>query len=274
MIINKTVNLKLGCDPEVFVIENATGDFVPAYGLIQGTKEAPQAVNKGMVQVDGLALEFGIDPADNEEEFVTNIQTVMTQLKSMLPKGLSLKLCPTAVFNQGLLDQLPPEALELGCDPDYNAYTGQQNPRPVAPANMRSAGGHVHFGWCSLKNQFTKQHLAECAALTNHLDKWLGSTSLMWDKDNLRRTIYGRAGAFRPKVYGMEYRTLSNMWLTEERLIRLVYRASIRAFSELLRVSAASDKFSKDFQLINQAETSHETVTKHFKEVANVCLIQ
>jgi hypothetical protein len=42
----------------------------------------------------------------------------------------------------------------------------------------------------------------------------------------LRRELYGKAGAFRPKPYGVEYRVLSNRWLNSEALIRWVYNQS------------------------------------------------
>ena len=63
--------ITIGCDPEFFVKEN--NKFVNAHGLIEGTKDFPQLVNKGAVQVDGMALEFNINPAKNSKEFVSNI---------------------------------------------------------------------------------------------------------------------------------------------------------------------------------------------------------
>ena len=51
----------VGCDPEVFVAKG--GKFISAHGMIPGTKKAPHKVERGAVQVDGMALEFNIDPA-------------------------------------------------------------------------------------------------------------------------------------------------------------------------------------------------------------------
>ena len=48
----------VGCDPEIFVKQ--AGVFKSAHGLVVGDKKDPQKVNKGAVQVDGMALEFNI----------------------------------------------------------------------------------------------------------------------------------------------------------------------------------------------------------------------
>lgn len=225
----------LGCDPEVFVRDKKTKAFISAHGLIPGTKAAPHKVPGGMVQVDGMALEFGIDPARTEDEFTSSIVSVVQQLAAMLPRGLELAFCPIANFSQEIINNSPPEALELGCDPDYNAYTLERNPPPhLTDPCLRSAGGHVHIGWGANIPFQHPTHLKDCAALTAELDLQLGAVSLFWDNDDKRRSLYGAAGAFRPKPYGMEYRTLSNQWLLKEELIRFVYRQTIKAVENTL----------------------------------------
>jgi hypothetical protein len=44
-----------------------------------------------------------------------------------------------------------------------------------------------------------------------------------------RKQLYGKAGAYRPKSYGVEYRSLSNFWIFEPELIRWVWRNTERA---------------------------------------------
>jgi hypothetical protein len=46
--------------------------------------------------------------------------------------------------------------------------------------------------------------------------------------------MYGQAGAFRIKPYGMEYRVLSNAWLQTPELMGWVYDNTIKALSNLM----------------------------------------
>ena len=89
------MKLLIGADPELFVSEN--GKLVSCHGLLPGTKLNPHRVDKGAVQVDGMAAEFNIDPASNEEEFITNLNTVQNSLRELLG-GRSLEAIPVAQF--------------------------------------------------------------------------------------------------------------------------------------------------------------------------------
>ena len=249
MAIINNVEFLIGCDPEVFV-KNAQGEFVSAHGMIPGTKTEPLKVRNGMVQVDGMALEFGIDPAATKKDFVYRINDVLSQLKEMLPEGHSLSISSIAEFSPEVIAAQPEEALELGCDPDYNAYTLDKNPRPrLTNPNIRSAGGHVHIGWGAKLPTRDPKHIEACAALAAEMDYYMGAASLAWDKDSVRRSIYGAAGAFRPKPYGMEYRSGSNQWLKSDELIGFVFDTTTRAVESLMdkdkRKSVKSQIFFK-----------------------------
>ena len=47
----------------------------------------------------------------------------------------------------------------------------------------------------------------------------------------MRKQLYGKAGAYRPKPYGFEYRTLSNFWVFDKKLIEWVWRNTERALA-------------------------------------------
>lgn len=227
------MDILIGADPEIFV-KDRDGNLVSAYGMIPGTKKEPHKVPFGAVQVDGMALEFNINPAGTFEEFAANIGTVMNDLKHMLPEGHSFAIQPTADFGRELIDAQPEEARALGCEPDFNAYTGHENPRPNADAPFRTASGHIHIGWTQDEDPFDPDHFEACRMLTKQLDTLLAVPSLLWDYDTKRRELYGALGAFRPKPYGVEYRVLSNAWLTNPLLIEFVYRQTMYATNRLL----------------------------------------
>lgn len=226
-------DLLVGCDPEIFVKKK--GAFVSAHGLVKGTKEKPQKIGTGFVQVDGMALEIGIVPAATSGQFIRRINTVMRDLQDMIPSNMKLTISPVAYFSKEIMDTTPEKAKELGCTPDFNGWTGGMNPAPTAPDNMRSAGGHVHLGWTNDKDPLDPPHFYSCCTLIKNLDYFLGVPSLLLDPDTERRQIYGKAGAFRAKPYGVEYRSLSNFWLTSPKLMRWVFDQTQLAFHTLAK---------------------------------------
>ena len=211
----------VGCDPEVFVKKD--GVFKSAFGLIVGDKKNPQKVHRGAVQVDGMALEFNIDPAATEDEFVINVNDVLATMKGMVP-GYEVVATPVAYFDLEYLRSQPAAALELGCDPDYDAWTGLANEKPDAERPMRTASGHVHIGWTQDEDISTPLHRGNAMVVARQMDFFLGLGSLFYDNDQERRSMYGKGGCCRIKPYGVEYRTLSNAWLNADERMRWVFR--------------------------------------------------
>jgi hypothetical protein len=230
----------IGCDPELFVTRD--GKPRSAHGLIPGTKSSPYKVPGGAYQVDGMALEFNIDPAKNEEEFVTNIRKVMQRMRQDVPPQYKFHIAPSVKFNGNHLNAQPEEAKELGCEPDFNAYTMEENPRPNSATTLRTASGHIHIGLEKDADPTSEEHRIKYATLAKHLDLFLGIRSLEWDKDQTRRLLYGNPGAVRFKPYGVEYRVLSNMWLEREDLTRFVYQQTIRCINDLMKNGALEPK--------------------------------
>src|SRR5690606_25260133 len=121
-----------------------------AHNIIPGSKHDPMPVMCGAIQPDGVAAEFNINPAANVDEFVENIRGVLTELQERIEsknKGLSLIVTPTATFDKGYFNKLPKKAKLLGCEPDYNVYTGKVNPPPETKLPFRTGAGHIHIGW-------------------------------------------------------------------------------------------------------------------------------
>lgn len=262
------MQLTIGADPEVFAKNN--GEFVSAHGMVPGTKDAPYPVKNGAVQVDGMALEFNIDPASTEEEFVFNIDSVMSQLRDMA--GAELAAVPVAHFEKEYMEMQPPEARELGCDPDYNAWTGGRNDQPDAAALFRTGAGHVHLGW--LDGGVPENHEEMCTQIVKQLDYYLGLPSLVFDPDVQRRALYGQAGAYRAKPYGVEYRVLSNKWLASKDLQRWVYRNTVAAFESMrhgvLAVKHGDIQHVINNSLVGEAVALCKELNIEIPEVAHV----
>lgn len=226
------MQIQIGCDPELFVWDNRTKEFINGDKLIPGTKAKPFKVSGGAVQVDGTALEFNIDPASTRIEFVGNVAKVMGKLHRMVQGNaeyLELRAAPVADFNPGRFKRFSKKSRELGCEPDFNAYTGQPNPMPDGERTFRTGSGHIHLGWTDGIYPHDADHFEVCRKMAKQLDYCLGIYSLLWDQDDRRRELYGQAGAFRPKPYGVEYRVLSNAWLQSEELVSWVYDATRKA---------------------------------------------
>lgn len=224
-------DLLIGADPEVFLVKE--GKPISAFGLIPGTKQTPSPVTLGAVQVDGMAAEFNISPAKNDTEFSATIYVVMKELKNLIPKDISLSIQAVAHFDPDYVENQPKEAKELGCDPDFNAYTLAANPRPEQHPTMRTAAGHIHLGWTTAVDPMSPKHFQMCAHMVRHLDGILGLFGVINDPDTERKKMYGKAGAFRPKSYGLEYRVLSNFWLATPALQRSIFKHTYRGFHDL-----------------------------------------
>lgn len=222
----------IGADPEFFVQQD--GQFVSAQGLVPGTKEQPHPVPNGAVQVDGLALEFNVNPALSYAEFQNNLDIVFETLKSMIPDYDVLPNPAILLSDEDKL-KIPAQALVRGCSPDLNAYTEENNESPGQDCDIHAAGGHIHIGNIFHPDQTAQQKYKMSLRLTRLLDKYVGVYSLLWDKDSLRRQVYGKAGSLRLKPYGIEYRTLSNAWLFNKGVTLFIYTGVKEAVDSLLR---------------------------------------
>ncbi len=218
----KVANVLRGADPELFLRDSKTQEPVTSIGLIGGTKTNPRSIGDGYaVQEDNVAVEFNIPPAKSSKEFKNSLLHVLNYLNETLnPQGLSLDISPTMDFSHEQLEH--PQAQELGCEPDYNAWTRDVNPRPTAPPTLRSSGGHLHIGY-DTPNVETSLELIKAH------DLFCGVASIMYDGDVRRREVYGKAGAHRIKSYGVEYRTLSNFWIKTPELMEWLYAQSEKA---------------------------------------------
>jgi Phage phiEco32-like COOH.NH2 ligase-type 2 len=238
----------VGADPEVF-LRTTEGSLVSAIHHVPGTKNEPVPLDIGdgfMVQHDNVALEFGIPPAADAEALINNINLAMDHISQAVLNG-------QFVYDTGSAYSFPPfllmdpEARVFGCDPDFNAWEGGAiNPRPHADDhNLRSAGGHVHVGVDIRSKQ-------QGLTLVKLLDLTLGVGSILLDpQGDYRRTLYGKRGAFRPKPYGVEYRSLSNFWIFDKKHTAWVWNGVDRAIKLMEEGFDIDSENTRIFDAIN-----------------------
>lgn len=235
-------NLKVGTDPEVFVVDKLTREVMSAINLIPGSKDEPFPVSdKGhAIQTDNVMAEFCVPPSESPEELYLNIKFCLTMIDSMLPSTMETAILASAMLDKKYLDN--EQAMTFGCDPDYNAYSLNQNQAPDNQTSLRTAGGHIHIG-------YDNPNFQDNIKIIKAMDLFLGLPSLVLDPDTDRRDMYGKAGAFRIKSYGVEYRALSNFWIQSEDSVRWMYQQVRQVIKFVNEEHILSDTEEVDLQL-------------------------
>jgi len=213
----------IGSDPEVFIQDKKTNKFISAVGKIGGTKEKPLSIDfKGnKLLEDNVAVEFNTAVAQDYITFKKMVYYNLESINNMLP-DYNISKVSAAIFTDDELNT--PQAQLFGCEPDYNAWTQKKNKKPFSEnANLRSAGGHIHIG--------SLIAIKDPIKLVKACDLFLGIPSILMDPDSQRRELYGKAGAYRKKPFGVEYRTLSNFWIFSEETILWVYTQVSKALT-------------------------------------------
>lgn len=213
-----------GCDPEFFVSQN--GVYMPAEitGVV-GTKKKPMALpSGGAVQIDGCALEFNIAPAKDVDEFDKNIEMTLADIRKIVSEDIAFDFRSDVMFTKSAWEKVSEINKELGCEPDYDAYTRSAKTPPAGSAEkpFRTAAGHIHIGFTKADPSDPK-HIFDCAMIAMFLDRYVATIEAAWSVPSKRKELYGSLGSFRPKPYGLEYRVLGNDWVNDKIVRRFVF---------------------------------------------------
>lgn len=199
----------VGVDVEGFVYNNATDRYVPCVGLVPGTKDHPHQLDdlrKGYcIQEDNVMVEFNIPPQKTARNFESALVDVRAAVDAMLPEDHMAVYCPSVKFSPK--DLMSEQAQTIGCDPDFDAYKGGSI-RTELPAlsNYRGAGGHIHIGGDFQCPDFVAALFA---------DVTIGiQNGITGNKRDARTSWYGQPGIYRPKPYGIEWRSPSSHWMS------------------------------------------------------------
>ena len=247
-------NITLGSDSEI-IINDLAGHPFPVCGMLGGTKDAPRklAGTKYFIQEDNALLEYNVPVCKTYAELANHVVIGAQRALSELPPALVPSFKSTAVYAEeyGRI----PQVMVFGCDPDYNVYTLEQNPRPKNDKEpmLRSAAGHIHIGWDNPERD-------DQVCLVKAMDIFLGLPSVWESGDRKRRTLYGKAGTFRPKEYGLEYRVLDNYWIFD---IAAAKQVTSRIAYAVDFTNQGIEISAKDEDLIQRAINSYDTDLAH-----------
>lgn len=251
--MSKSSGFLLGADPELFLQRTSDKKILSAIGRLGGTKKEPvpvEELGKGFAyQEDNVLVEYNIPPAGSADSFLRNNKLMLAFLRNKVKAEHGCELVTKASHVMDDDELADPRAHIFGCDPDFNVWTLEDNPKPHATnPNLRSAGGHIHIG--------LKMGRMDKIALGRLLDSTVGLWSVTADPDTQRRELYGKAGAIRDKSYGLEYRTLSNFWLKDDRYMVTVWQYVERAIQlwQARDFSFIEKHGEKIFQTINNSD--------------------
>lgn len=259
--MNRIKNVLIGADPEVFFVERKTNLPRSAEGLLGGTKDKPvpmQGLPEGFfVQEDNVTAEFNIPPAHTAAEFTKSIFESLKYIKGIAKKNnLKLAFVPDLDFPE---EQLATKHCQtLGCDPDFNIWAQQENPRPKAPELMRTAAGHIHIGWDS-------PDWDGITLMAKMFDLFVTVPSILVTEPNRRRQLYGKAGACRPKKYGVECRSLDNFWLGKQSWQNTVYMNTLFAVDCINRTPQLFAEVVDDYGAL-----IIDSINNHNRDYANL----
>lgn len=226
----KITNIKVGSDPELFIVNSKTNKVISSIGLIPGEKNRAYRASdmpKGYgLQIDNILAEFNIPATNKKEKFINSIEYMKDYIREYVQKTNSDYDIQCIASRDVDEDQLQhPIAKLFGCDVSYNAYTEDENPKPDGErGTLRSAGFHIHIS-------YNKPNAKTSIDLVKYLDMYLGIPSIVLDPDTKRRTLYGKAGDFRLKAYGVEYRSLSSYMMSSPEMLSFVWNGIQKAIS-------------------------------------------
>lgn len=206
-------SLLFGADPEVLLQTTGDGAYIPAWNITKGTKDSHQIIDtkKGIdIHADGVALEINFKPSTVSGALTSAQSALNTVYKYLLREGVTMNYVPYVEekhFDAKTL--MHPLALMSGCDPDFSAYSKIKGEPRAAPdtRGYKFFGGHIHIGYDT--------KVIETYAFIRMIEGLIYTGIIEQDVQGPRRKTYGLAGLYRPKSYGVEWRTPSPFWLRE-----------------------------------------------------------
>lgn len=199
-IVNQQ-QVKFGSDPEFFFLKDDR--------VVPGIYSA-----RGMARVapDGFQAELHPGASDCRQVAGKNIGSALYHAVNRASReGYKIDFSVGREIDDITFFSVPETERRFGCNPTKTPYSKVRVPKGTR-TRFRSCGGHIHLG----NSRLAKLEESEQYKLVQLLDIICGNTCVLIDRDHAnikRRKLYGRAGEYRMKSYGIEYRVPSNFWL-------------------------------------------------------------
>lgn len=251
--MQQITDIAIGTDTELFLQDKTTQEIISAEGFIQGTKHNPFVFDNSnkffATSLDNVLCEFCIPPATSAEQFYNNIMKSMNYINNVIPEQYCTVAIPAARLNERWLQTW--QAKTFGCESDFSAYSQEMN-QPIWCEDelLRSAGMHLHLSYALAETYNPYQYKPDETRcnIIKAFDLHLGVPAVLMEPDSRRKELYGRAGSFRPKPYGVEYRTLSNYFVNDKGKIVWCYDSLVKAVNWLNAGNIVDDELATFIQ--------------------------
>lgn len=190
-----------GSDPELFFVRE--GVMIPSTSVL--THDTSQVTR------DGFQLELHPRPQRCRQVASSGLKQCIIEARDYAVRNnLKLSYNLSYTVDNEVWNATDDKTKRFGCHPTENVHEPEMERGDGLNERFRAGGGHLHVGQLTLKER------KDLPTIVTLFDIVVGNTLVLLDRDpaNVTRRInYGRAGEYRAKKYGVEYRVPSNFWL-------------------------------------------------------------
>lgn len=239
---------KIGTDPE-FMLEK-DGKIYSAIPILNKKKK----INYSSFYHDNVLAECTIKPSSNKEEFLNNIKESLYNFSKLVHP---YKLISKSAHYYDKSELFSEKSFEISCDAEkcvYDLKVIHQDEQILRSTNLRTAGGHIHIGDKILKDKY------KALSCVKMMDLFVGFTSIYLDKNKdavVRKKLFGKAGRFRDKNYGIEYRSISNFWLNNPYYAAFIFDLSCFVV-DFIKSNKDEELWSVDISKIENPNSWHD----------------